>query len=51
MPETAKISELKEQICAILDKKKEPKMLSLLYKGKDLTEDLKTLKDFGMKSL
>lgn len=26
-------------------------MLSLLYKGKDLTEDLKTLKDFGMKSL
>lgn len=26
-------------------------MLCLLYKGKDLTEDLKTLKDFGMRSL
>jgi hypothetical protein len=51
LPPATRIGELKEQIGESLTHKKAGNLLCLLNKGKDLTEDLKTLKDFGMKSL
>lgn len=51
LPSLTKIGELKEQLGPRLTPPKTGPELCLLFRGKDLTEDLKTLKDVGMKSL
>ena len=50
LPATTKIIELKEKIAEKLNPPQTGSDLSLLFRGKDLTENLKTLKDEGMKS-
>lgn len=44
-----KVGELKEQIADNLNEDRVGSELSILFRGKDLTDDLKTLKDVGMK--
>ena len=46
-----KIGELKDLIGTKLIQQNPSNQLSLMYRGKDLNEDLKTLKDLGMKSI
>lgn len=45
-----KVGELKEQIGQNLEEKNPGNQLSLMFRGKYLNDDLKTLKDYGMKS-
>lgn len=51
VPLTTKVGELKDQIGENLNQRKPGSLLCLLWKGKDLNEDLKTLKDIKMKSI
>ena len=49
MPSTMKVGELKDQIGTNLNEERAGLELSVLYRGKDLTEDQKTLRDVGMR--
>lgn len=51
VPPTTKVGELKDQIGESLNQRKSGSLLCLLWKGRDLNEDLKTLKDIKMKSV
>lgn len=51
LPSSTKIGGLKEQIGSKLAPPRTGPELCLLFRGKDLTEDLKTLKEVGMKSI
>ena len=45
---STKLGDVREQVAKSIHPPRHPKEISLLYKGKDLNEDLKTLKDLGM---
>jgi hypothetical protein len=47
-PLSTKIGQIREEIANALTPKRVPNEISLMHKGKDLTEDLKTLKDIGI---
>jgi hypothetical protein len=47
-PLSTKIGQIREEIANALTPKRVPKEISLMHKGKDLIEDLKTLKDLGV---
>ena len=49
IPGSTKIGELKDQIGSNLMEERVGSELCVLYKGKDLTDDLKTCRDIGMK--
>jgi len=50
LPSHTKINELKDIIGKSLVKQQLGRELCLIYRGKELNEDLKTLKDLGMTS-
>ena len=45
-----KLEEFKEEIISAITPQKLVTQLSLIFRGKDLKEDLKTLKDLGIKT-
>ncbi len=47
-PLSTKIGQLKEEFANGLFPKRSPKEISLTNKGKDLNEDMKTIKDLGV---
>lgn len=47
-PLTTKVGSLREELANALFPKRAPKEISLMHKGKELNEDLKTLKDLGV---
>jgi hypothetical protein len=47
-PLSTKIGQIREEIANALTPKRVPNEISLMHKGKDLNEDLKTLKDLGV---
>lgn len=43
-----KIGSLREEFANALNPKRNPKEISLMFAGKELNEDMKTLKDIGV---